>query len=80
MNEQPKLSVRCREGNEHHHLWNNNGTWWCHFTLHLPDFRKQRQRASLNTRDVAEAKRRRDSLLSRLASGNALPPPGQRHP
>ena len=32
------LAVRTAEENPDHHLWNNRGTWWCHFTLHRPDY------------------------------------------
>ena len=46
------------------HLWENNGTWWVHFTEHLPDFTKRRVRRSLGTKDPAEAIRRRDALLA----------------
>jgi hypothetical protein len=63
MNEQPKLSIRSRDGNENHHLWNNNGTWWCHWTVHLPGFLKKRHRSSLGTKDLGQARRRRDALL-----------------
>jgi len=49
-----------------HHLWNNRGTWWCHFTLHRPDYTAERVRVSLRTRDVIEARLRRDQLLSTL--------------
>lgn len=60
-----KLSIRVSEANRLHHLWNNNGTWWVHYTEHLPDFTKRRVRRSLGTRDQEEAVRRRDALLSR---------------
>jgi hypothetical protein len=43
------LAVRIHPDNQNHHLWNNNGTWWCHYTLHLPDFTKRRVRKSLET-------------------------------
>ena len=33
-----KLSLRVNDANENHHLWNNNGTWWVHYTVHLADF------------------------------------------
>lgn len=61
-----QLSLRLTAGNPNHHLWNNNGTWWCHFTLHLPDFTKQRIRRSLRTTDLDTARTRRDALLVRL--------------
>ena len=60
-------SSRSGEGNQDHHLWNNRGTWWCHFTLHHPDYTAERIRVSLKTRDVAVARRRRDELLGSLA-------------
>lgn len=67
------LAVRSSFGpgapsNPDHHLWNNRGTWWCHFTLHRPDYTAERLRVSLRTRDLAEARRRRDELLRRFAS------------
>jgi hypothetical protein len=64
MNNQANLSVRCRPGNANHHLWNNNGTFWCHLTVHLPDFTKQRLRLSLETADVEHARRLRDALFA----------------
>ena len=59
-----EFAIRCRGNNPLHHLWNNNGTWWCHLTIHLPGFTKERVRISLETHDVGEAKRLRDSLLT----------------
>ena len=56
------LSLRST-GGENHHIWNNNGTWWVHYTVHLPDYTARRVRRSLRTRDVAEARARRDELL-----------------
>jgi hypothetical protein len=57
------LSVRIKAENPNHHLWNNHGTWWCHFTVHLPDFTKERVRLSLETSDQTHARRLRDALL-----------------
>jgi hypothetical protein len=62
---EPRRSLRIAEDNPLHHLWNNNGTWWVHYTEHLPDFTKRRVRRSLGTRDQQEAVRRRDALLGR---------------
>lgn len=45
-----------------HHLWNNHGTWWIHYTLHH-DWTKERVRESLATRCVEEARRKRDALF-----------------
>jgi hypothetical protein len=62
--EQPTTSLRINQANPNHHLWNNNGVWWVHVTLHLPDFTKRRLRRSLSTGDLATARRQRDWLLS----------------
>ena len=61
------LAVRVSVTNPNHHLWNNHGTWWCHFTVHRPDFTKERIRLSLETRDLLEARRVRDRILSRTS-------------
>ncbi len=58
-----KFSLRTNSENPNHHLWNNNGVWWCHYTVHLPDFTKRRVRQSLRTRDSDRARRLRDELL-----------------
>lgn len=59
-------SLRVDSTNNLHHLWCNNGTWWVHYTLHF-GHRKRRIRRSLRTSDAAEAVRRRDELLGRVA-------------
>ncbi len=68
-----RLSLRTTALNADHHLWNNNGTYWCHFTLHGPRGTKQRIRRSLRTADLASARQRRDALLSRL-NALSIPP------
>jgi hypothetical protein len=65
MNLLKKISIRVLEQNPDHHLWNNHGTWWCHYTVHLPNYTKHRVRLSLQTSDVREARRLRDRLLRR---------------
>ena len=72
MKKEAKLSVRCRPGNADHHLWNNNGTFWCHFTVHLPDLTKQRMRLSTGTGDAGAARRLRDSLMALFGFNPAL--------
>ena len=62
----PTLSVRVNRKNPDLHLWNNHGTWWLHYTLHMADFTKRRVRKSLGTNDVAEARARRDELFANL--------------
>lgn len=64
-----RLAARVDESNADHHLWNNNGTWWFHCTVHLPDYTSRRIRRSLGTKDVAIARRRRDDLLNGLKEG-----------
>ncbi|MFM7181518.1 MAG: hypothetical protein ACKO2G_08655 [Verrucomicrobiales bacterium] len=59
------LSQRQKSAGADHHLWNNNGTWWFHATAHLADNTARRIRLSLRTTDLAEARRRRDNILSR---------------
>ena len=49
--------------NPDHNIWNNNGTYWCHYTVHGPNNTAQRVRVSLETKDREEARKRRDDLL-----------------
>ena len=62
------LAVRVNDENPNHHLWNNRGTWWCHFTLHRSDYTAERVRVSLKTRNIDEARTRRDELLHAVAA------------
>jgi hypothetical protein len=72
-----RLSARIDDGNESHHLWLNNGTWWVHYTLNF-DFRTRRLRRSLGTKSLAEAIRKRDALFERLAAeGEWVPERGE---
>jgi len=64
----PKLSIRVSVDNRLHHLWNNNGTWWLHYTEHLADFTKRRVRRSLRTHDLELAISRRDEWLLTAAA------------
>jgi hypothetical protein len=59
------LAIRLNPANPDHHLWNNNGTWFVHYTIHPTPFTKERVRTSLRTRDLIEARLRRDQLLLR---------------
>ncbi len=70
---QATLSVRVNGANPDHHLFNNNGTWWVHFTVHRDDFTKQRVRRSLGTRCLGAARRLRDQLLAGVASSGSIP-------
>ena len=64
--DRPTLAIRTT-GNPNHHLWSNNGTYWCHYTEHLPDYTKRRVRRSLHTSELGIARVLRDSLLSEVA-------------
>lgn len=57
------LAIRTSPGNPNHHLWNNNGTWYIHYTVYPDAYTAQRIRRSLNTRQLEEARARRDQLL-----------------
>jgi len=58
-------SIRVEPRNPTHHLWNNNGTWWIHYTVHF-GHRKRRVRRSLRTRSLPDAIARRDALLVKI--------------
>ena len=62
-----KLSLRLNTANPNHHLWNNHGTWWLHYTIHKQDFTKERVRVSLGTALAAEARRARDRVIAALS-------------
>lgn len=53
--------------NPNHHLWNNRGVWWCHLTVHKADSTSERMRFSLKTRDIEQARQRRDNIFSDIA-------------
>ena len=60
----PVISRRQKTAGANHHLWNNNGTWWLHCTIHLPDGTAERVRVNLKTDDPTSARLRRDSVLA----------------
>lgn len=62
------LSLRTRHDNPNHHLWWNNGSWWLHATLHRADYTKTRLRLPLQTKRIAQARAKRDSLLAQLSA------------
>ena len=64
-----QASVRIWAHNLDHHLYNNNGTWWLHYTAYPTPLTTQRLRRSLKTRDVTLARSRRDAVLAQLFSG-----------
>jgi hypothetical protein len=64
------LSIKIDSENLDHHLWNNHGTWWIHYTVHQRDYTKRRVRVSLETRNLREARVRRDALLTHITEKN----------
>ena len=66
-----RLVIRSIKENANHHIWNNNGTWWCKFSLESDSGAKKRISKSLKTKDLDGARSIRDRLLNALrdASG-----------
>ena len=72
MNSLAKLpGLRVDTENPNHHLWNNHGTWFLHYTIHPTPFTKERIRRSLGTKDVRMARDRRDNFFATLAANLA---------
>ena len=65
----PRIAVRVNHENPDHHLWDNNGTWFVHYTVHPDALTSERVRRSLRTKDLDVARRRRDSLFTSLGRG-----------
>jgi hypothetical protein len=63
------LALRVNEENPDHHLWNNNGNWWLHYTVRMSDGSKRRIRKSLRTKEINQARRLRDGEFSALKNG-----------
>ncbi len=66
-----QLSLRISDDNPNHHLWNNNGTWFVHYTVCEPGLSGVRRRHSLRTDDLREARQRRDRLFAGMNVVNA---------
>ena len=61
-----ELALRIDEDNQNHHLWNNNGTWWIHYTVYPTAVTAERKRYSLKTKDVRLARLRRDKHFRQI--------------
>ena len=61
-----QASIRIDFKNLDHHLYDNNGTWWIHYTAYPSPVTTQRVRQSLKTKDVVLARQRRDALFADL--------------
>ena len=66
--------IRIRAENPNHHLWNNHGTWFLHYTVHPTPFTKERIRRSLGTKDIQLARDRRDVFFASLVAEAARAP------
>ena len=66
--------IRVDAENPNHHLWDNHGTWFLHYTIHPTPFTKERIRRSLGTKDVKVARERRDNFFATLAKNTAAKP------
>jgi hypothetical protein len=64
----PQPGIRIRPENPNHHLWNNHGTWFLHYTVHPTPLTKERIRRTLGTKDLATARERRDSFFASLGA------------
>jgi predicted deacetylase len=67
----PTLAIRVHADRPNHHLWNNHGTWWCHYTVRPTPHTRRRVRVSLGTTDLEEARELRDLLLRPLREVSA---------
>ena len=61
-------AIRIRPENPNHHLWNNHGTWFLHYTVYPTPLTKERIRRSLGTKDLSAARRRRDTFFAGSAA------------
>jgi hypothetical protein len=78
MNLEAKVpGIRACADNPNHHLWNNHGTWFLHYTAYPTPFTKERIRRSLGTKDVLAARSRRDRCFEQLTreAAKLAPPP-----
>ena len=67
-----ELAIRVDESNPNHHLWNNNGTWWLHYTIYPTPVTAERRRKSLRTKCIEHARRKRDGILRALGCQGLL--------
>jgi hypothetical protein len=70
------LGIRVRAENPNHHLWNNHGTWFLHYTVHPTPYTKERVRRSLGTKDLDIARARRDSFFDQFEANATKLAPG----
>lgn len=69
MKENVQLAIRTDVENPNHHLWNNNGTWFIHYTIYPTTITKERVRKSLHTKNIEDAREKRDHIFNSLMAG-----------
>ena len=57
--------------NKNHHIWNNNGTWWIHYVVY-DNATAVRVRRSLKTKNLRQARKKRDSFFKTIKAKNTL--------
>ncbi len=67
-----ELAIRLDKSNPNHHLWNNNGTWWLHYTIYPTPVTSERRRKSLRTPSLKQARQKRDQIFKKLISDSLL--------
>ena len=72
--------MKNKNPNPNHNIWNNNGTFWCHYTVHGNDYTKKRVRVSLGTNDVEIARALRDFVMQATSKVTDNIPRGQTVP
>jgi len=50
-----------------HHLWLNRRSWWVAFTVIYDGYRQERVRLPLKTRNLEEARARRDQIMKEFS-------------
>lgn len=61
---QIELAIRIDPENSDHHIYNNNGTFWIHYTVYPTPNTAERVRKSLKTKDIKVARRRRNEIFA----------------
>ena len=61
---QIELAIRIDPENSDHHIYNNNGTFWIHYTVYPTPITAERVRKSLKTKDIKVARRRRNEIFA----------------
>ena len=64
INKNAKFNIFIDDSNPNHHLWDNNGKWWFHCSVHFDDGTSKRIRKNLDTSDIELARQRRDDLIN----------------